>query len=59
MSYDGRDPQIPWRSQNIENLGYHYYMNPEIAEIGLQKLDKAIITKEFSTGAKTISNIIK
>lgn len=45
MSYDGRDPQIPWRSQNIENLGYHYYMNPEIAEIGLQKLDKAIITK--------------
>ena len=45
MSYDGRDPQIPWRSQNIENLGYHYYMNPEIAEIGLRKLDKAIITK--------------
>ena len=45
MSYDGRDPQIPWRSQNIENLGYHYYMNPEIADIGLQKLDKAIITK--------------
>ncbi len=59
MSYDGRDPQIPWRSQNIENLGYHYYMNPEIAEIGLQKLDKAIITKPKQWSIKEWPDLTK
>tara|TARA_R100001244_G_scaffold42865_1_gene38615 strand:- start:688 stop:1287 length:600 start_codon:yes stop_codon:yes gene_type:complete len=44
MSYDGRLPDIPWREQNITSLGYHYYMAPEIAEKGLEKLDKAIKT---------------
>jgi len=44
MSYDGRLPDIPWREQNITSLGYHYYMAPEIAEKGLEKLDKAINT---------------
>ena len=44
MSYDGRLPDIPWREQNITSLGYHYYMAPEIAEKGLEKLDKAIQT---------------
>ena len=29
MSYDGRDPDIPWRDQNISTIGYHYYMTPE------------------------------
>lgn len=44
MSYDGRDPNVPWREQDIETLGYHYYMTPEIAQLGLDKLDKAIET---------------
>jgi len=44
MSYDGRDPNVPWREQDIETLGYHYYMAPEIAQLGLDKLDKAIET---------------
>lgn len=42
MSYDGRLPNIPWREQNIESIGYHYYMTPEIAKLGLDKLDEAI-----------------
>ncbi len=42
MSYDGRDPNIPWREQNIETYGYHYYMTPEIAQLGLDKLQDAI-----------------
>ena len=25
MSYDGRLPDIPWREQNINTIGYHYY----------------------------------
>ena len=44
MSYDGRLPNIPWREQDIEIFGYHYYMTPEIAKIGLDKLQKAIET---------------
>ena len=42
MSYDGRSPNIPWRDQNIESYGYHYYMTPETAQLGLDKLDEAI-----------------
>lgn len=44
MSYDGRLPNIPWRDQNISSMGYHYYMTPEIAQLGLEKLPKAIQT---------------
>ena len=42
MSYDGRSPDIPWSLQNIKTIGYHYYMTPETAELGLQKLPTAI-----------------
>ena len=44
MSYDGRLPNVPWRNQNIDTMGYHYYMAPEIALMGLNKLEKAINT---------------
>jgi dTDP-4-amino-4,6-dideoxygalactose transaminase len=42
MSYDGRIPDIPWRDQNIESFGFHYYMTPETAQLGLDKFDEAI-----------------
>ena len=45
MSYDGRDPNIPWREQDIETVGYHYYMTPETATLGLNKLPDAIKTQ--------------
>lgn len=45
MSYDGRHPDIPWREQNIDIMGYHYYMTPETAKLGLEKLPDAIKTK--------------
>jgi dTDP-4-amino-4,6-dideoxygalactose transaminase len=44
MSYDGRLPNTPWREQNINTIGYHYYMTPETAQLGLEKLSKAIKT---------------
>lgn len=44
MSYDGRLPDTPWRNQNIDTVGYHYYMTPETAQLGLDKLPKAIKT---------------
>lgn len=42
LSYDGRDFDISWQVQNISEIGYHYYMTPEIAELGLQKLPQAL-----------------
>jgi dTDP-4-amino-4,6-dideoxygalactose transaminase len=45
MSYDGRLPNIPWRDQDIETIGYHYYMTPETAEMGLKKISNAIKEK--------------
>lgn len=44
MSYDGRVPGIPWRDQDIDTMGYHYYMTPETAQLGLDKLQTAIDT---------------
>jgi dTDP-4-amino-4,6-dideoxygalactose transaminase len=44
MSYDGRLPNIPWRDQNIDTIGFHYYMTPETAKLGLEKLQHAIDT---------------
>lgn len=44
MSYDGRSPDESWSVQNIKTIGYHYYMTPETAELGLKKLPSAIET---------------
>lgn len=40
MSYDGREPESdqPWANQDITTVGYHYYMTPETAYSGVQKL---------------------
>lgn len=42
MSYDGRLPGIPWRDQNVDTYGFHYYMTPDTAQLGLDKLPDAI-----------------
>ncbi len=50
MSYDGRLPNIPWADQDIDMLGYHYYMTPETADTGMQTFDevKNIKSREWS-----------
>ena len=45
MSYDGRIPNVPWREQNVDTMGYHYYMTPETAQKGLDKFNEAKRTK--------------
>ena len=45
MTYDGRVSDIPWREQNITSMGYHYYMTPETAQKGLDKLPEAVKTE--------------
>lgn len=44
MAYDGRSRNVPWRNQNIDMVGYHYYMTPESAQRGLDLLPKSIET---------------
>jgi dTDP-4-amino-4,6-dideoxygalactose transaminase len=39
MSYDGRTDDLPWAKQNVETIGYHYYMTPESANSGLKLLN--------------------
>lgn len=45
LSYDGRMPNIPWREQDISSFGLHYYMTPETATLGIEKLQEAIDTE--------------
>ena len=45
MSYDGRIIDVPWIEQDVDIIGYHYYMTPETAQLGLQKLPEVINTK--------------
>jgi dTDP-4-amino-4,6-dideoxygalactose transaminase len=41
MSYDGRVPDVLWAEQDVDMLGYHYYMTPETAQLGLDKIKQA------------------
>ena len=40
MRYDGRDDTAPWAEQDIDTMGYHYYMTPEVAKIGIELLNE-------------------
>ena len=40
MRYDGRTDDKPWAQQDVDTIGYHYYMTPENANIGLQRFDE-------------------
>jgi dTDP-4-amino-4,6-dideoxygalactose transaminase len=42
MSYDGRARGESWIKLTINSIGYHYYMTPETAQLGLEKLPSAI-----------------
>jgi dTDP-4-amino-4,6-dideoxygalactose transaminase len=44
MSYDGRLRGTPWAEQDISSPGFHYYMTPETAQLGLDKFEKAKYT---------------
>jgi dTDP-4-amino-4,6-dideoxygalactose transaminase len=40
MSYDGRTRDKPWAEQTVSSMGYHYYMTPETAQLGMQRLEE-------------------
>lgn len=41
MSYDGRQRGLLWKQDDITEIGYHYYMTPETAALGLEKFPGA------------------
>jgi dTDP-4-amino-4,6-dideoxygalactose transaminase len=45
MRYDGRVDNIPWKEQDIDTMGYHYYMTPETAELGLERFKNVEMTE--------------
>lgn len=50
MSHDGRNRIKAWAEQldSISEMGYHYYMTPETALLGVEKLYQATKTKDWS-----------
>jgi len=58
MSYDGRDNTTgPWGKQNIETVGYHYYMTPETAQSGISKFHDALCTEPKKWSYKDYPNL--
>jgi dTDP-4-amino-4,6-dideoxygalactose transaminase len=45
MRYDGRIDGIPWAEQDIDTVGYHYYMTPETAQLGISRFSIAKTTE--------------
>ena len=45
MRYDGREDDLPWAEQDIDTIGYHYYMTPETAQRGTYKFTSAEVTE--------------
>lgn len=45
MRYDGREDGLPWAEQDIDTIGYHYYMTPEIAQTGIFRFASAEVTE--------------
>lgn len=41
MAHDGRIPNQLWKTQDIDTIGYHYYMTIDTAQMGLDKLPEA------------------
>ena len=41
MAHDGRVPNQLWKTQDIDTIGYHYYMTIDTAQLGLERLPEA------------------
>ena len=57
--YDGRHRDAPWAEQDISTMGYHYYMTPETAQLGLDKLSDAISTLPKIWGTEDYPDLTK
>jgi len=56
-THDGRDMNIPYEQDNITFIGWHYFMTPEIAQVGLAKLQILPDYNEDCAGSHTYPDI--
>ena len=45
LRYDGRSDDKPWAEQDVDTVGYHYYMTPETAQTGIYKFAVAEVAE--------------
>lgn len=57
MSYDGRSRELPWAEQSIDTIGYHYYMTPETAQLGIEKFNQVKDLPVKSQGYQDYPNL--
>ena len=58
--YDGRDLNVsPWDKEQYETVGYHYYMSPEQAAVGIVKLDEYKDTAPIKAKYPSITKCFK
>jgi dTDP-4-amino-4,6-dideoxygalactose transaminase len=57
MRYDGRLDNVPWKEQDIDTLGYHYYMTPETAQTGIYRFTSAEVTEPRKWSCKDYPNL--
>jgi dTDP-4-amino-4,6-dideoxygalactose transaminase len=55
--HDGRDMSVPYEEDTITFLGWHYFMTPEIAQIGLSKLQILPDYNEDKAGSHTYPDV--
>jgi len=60
MAYDGRERNnIPWSEQDISIIGYHYYMTPDKAKLGLKKFKEATLKPATTITYETYPDLTK
>ncbi len=57
VCYDGRDLNVPYNQDDIELLGWHYYMTPEDAARGILLMDLISNTNEDSHNNNSYPNL--
>lgn len=57
LSYDGRTRDRPWAQQSINSIGYHYYMTPETALLGLERFSQVKDLKPKAWGWENYPNL--
>ena len=59
MRYDGRTDDKPWAEQNVDTIGYHYYMTPETAQQGIDKFVDAEMAEAKEWSSKDYPDLSK
>jgi dTDP-4-amino-4,6-dideoxygalactose transaminase len=59
MSYDGRTDELPWAEQDIDTIGYHYYMTPEIAQTGIYRFCSVEVKEPRKWSSKDYPDLSK